>query len=104
MYKETLSYCTVKSINLSERAEGPIADINHAERHENKVAAKRLFFTPIPVPPFAMTPKLYTSVSFIPQKILTGFETDDISLSFWSRAAMTVTSTFFRHFYKKKKM
>lgn len=32
MRVETLSYCTVKSINLSERSEGLLAGINHTER------------------------------------------------------------------------
>lgn len=38
MYKETLSYCTVKSINLSERAEGSSPGINHAGRREREAA------------------------------------------------------------------
>ena len=36
MYKETLRYCTVKSINLSERAEGSSPGINHAGRRERE--------------------------------------------------------------------
>lgn len=32
MQKDTLSYCTVKSINLSERSKWLLARINHTER------------------------------------------------------------------------
>ena len=39
MHKETLSYYAVKSINLSGRAEGPLADINHSERQIKKTTA-----------------------------------------------------------------
>lgn len=54
MHKETLSYCTVKSINLSQRSEGLLAGINHSERQEKKIQGtgwqwKKLPLLPRPV-------------------------------------------------------
>lgn len=50
MRKETLSYCTMKSINLSERSEGLLAGINHTERQIKiqgiRMTVKKAFSSP----------------------------------------------------------
>lgn len=41
MYKEVLSYCSGKSINLSERSKGLLAGINHTEPDKKKIQGTR---------------------------------------------------------------